>query len=343
MIRVSWSAAPEIVDGLVILLRPARGTGQSAASKSAANAPKSIWSPRRTPDGQPDLQGAWTNASKVPLQRSENLGAKEFYTEKEALENAQQGARADRPEYSDVQCDLSQYGLATGQQRLAASLRTSIISGPQGRIPPLTADARRRPAEMVESAKDHEYDGPENRPLQERYILAPDVGLSMLPAGYNSNLQIAQGPGYVAILQKMIHDVRVIPLDGRPHLPPGVRQWRGDPGGHWEGDTLVVDKTNFSDRTPFRSRAVAGLDRHFGFRVVNLHVLERFICKDECTILHEFTAEDWATRVSPWSGELTEARITSPIFEYACQEADILSGVRVQEQQAEALPVNVTR
>lgn len=142
----------------------------------------------------------------------------------------------------------------------------------------------------------------------------------------------------MAILQEMIHDTRVIPLNGRPHLPASVRQLRGDPRGHWEGDTLVVDNTNFTGQTPIRSRSVGDLDRHFGSPVINLHVIERFTRKDENTILYQFTVDDPSTWTKPWSGELTLAKITSPIYEYACQEAnygmaDILSGARADEQK----------
>jgi hypothetical protein len=307
------------------------------------------WSLPHTPDGQPDLQGTWTNASRVPLQRPEQLGTKEFYTQQEAAENEKKGARGDRPTYSEVQYDLSQYGLATGQERVAPSRRTSIIVGPEGRIPPMTSEAQQRVAATVERAKGHDFDGPENRPLQERCILAPDAGPPMLPAGYNSNLQIVQGPDYVAILQEMIHDTRVVSLNGHPHLPTNIRQLRGDPRGHWEGEPLVVDNTNFTGQTPFRSRGVADLDRHFGFPVTNLHVVERFTRKDENTILYEFTVDDPSTWTKSWSGQVTLAKITSPIYEYACQEAnygmpDILSGARAEEQRrTEAASAKVSK
>ena len=150
----------------------------------------------------------------------------------------------------------------------------------------------------------------------------------MLPEAYNANLQIQQGPGYVAILQEEIHDVRIIPLDGRPHVGPKIRLWMGDPRGRWEGNTLVVDTTNFTDRTNFRGSSE------------NLHVVERFTRAGEDTILYEFTVEDPATWARPWKAELPMVKTQGPIFEYACHEgnygmANILRGARAQEQAAE--------
>jgi len=150
----------------------------------------------------------------------------------------------------------------------------------------------------------------------------------MLPEAYNSNLQIHQGPGYVTILQEMIHDVRIIPLDGRPHLNPKIRQWMGDSRGHWEGNTLVVDTTNFTNRTNFRGSTE------------NLHVVERFTRIDPDTIRYEFTVDDPATWTRPWTAELPLTKTAGPIFEYACHEgnfgmANTLSGARAAEKAAD--------
>ena len=149
----------------------------------------------------------------------------------------------------------------------------------------------------------------------------------MLPPAYNANLQIQQGPGYVAILQEEIHDVRVIPLDGRPHLGPNIRQYLGDSRGRWEGNTLVVDTTNFNDRTNFRGSSE------------NLHVIERFTRLDADTILYEFTVEDPTTWARPWKAELPMAKIKGPIYEYACHEGNYdmvnnLSQTRALEKAA---------
>jgi hypothetical protein len=149
----------------------------------------------------------------------------------------------------------------------------------------------------------------------------------MLPTAYNNNYQIVQGPGYVTILTEMIHDVRIIPLDGRPHLPKNIRQWLGDSRGHWDGDTLIVDTTNFSDKTN-----LAGSDE-------SLHLIERFTRTDANTILYEFTVDDPTAFTRVWKGEVPLTKAPGPIYEYACHEANysmttILKGARAQEREA---------
>jgi hypothetical protein len=199
--------------------------------------------------------------------------------------------------------------------------------GPDGRVPPLTAEAQKRQAERAARNRGHQFDGPENRPLQERCLIYSTEGPPMMPSAYNSNLQIVQGPGYVAIVQEMIHSTRIIPTDGSPHLSPHIRQWLGDSRGRWEGNTLVVDTTNFTDKTAFRGSTEA------------LHLVERFTRLDNDTMLYEFTAEDPATWVRPWTAQLSLAKIDGPIFEFACHEgnlgmANTLSGARAAEKGA---------
>jgi hypothetical protein len=284
--------------------------------------------PQRTPDGRPDLQGFWTNQTITPLERPTNLGAKEFFTEEEAAENRKRALvptpTAERSG-TEAHYEFTQFGLDKTQSQVAFSLRTSLIVGPEGRVPPFTPQAQQRLAERAANAKGHEFDGPETRTIQERCIVWANEGPPMLPPGYNSYLQIVQAPGYVAILQEMIHDVRIIPLDGRPHLPPAVRGWLGDSRGRWEGDTLVVDTTNFTDKTNFR-----------GSRE-NLHVVERFTRVDDNTIRYEFTVDDPTTWTRPWSAELALAKDKGPIYEYACHEANYgfannLKGARAIEK-----------
>ena len=284
----------------------------------------------RTPDGHPSLEGIWTSASVVPLERPAALRGKEFYTPREAAENAKRvlgisswerlGSQA--PEHYN----MSQYGLDLSQAKVASTLRTSLIVGPEGRVPPYTPEAQKRLAERAARNRGHQFDGPENRPLQERCIIYSTEGPPMLPSAYNSNLQIVQDAGHVAIVQEMIHAARVIPTDGSPHLPPSIRQWSGDSRGRWEADTLVVDTTNFTDKTSFRG-STAGL-----------HLTERFTRVDRDTILYEFTADDPATWTRPWTAQITLAAIQGPIFEFACHEgnlgiANTLSGARAAEQR----------
>ena len=287
----------------------------------------------RTADGRPDLSGVWSNATNIPLERPQNLGAKEFYTKEETAALARRTARpaaADRAgTAADVHYDLSQFGLDRSHTVVAPSMRTSLITGPEGRIPAVLPEAQKRQAERAALNRGHQFDGPENRGLSERCIMWPNEGPPMLPAGYNSNLQIVQGQGYVAVMQEMIHDVRVIPTDGHPNLPSNVRQWFGDSRGRWEGDTLVVETTNFTARTAFRGSSE------------NLKVTERFSRVDENNLKYEFTVEDPATWAKPWSAEIMMAKIDRPIYEYACQEGNyglrnILSGARVAEKDAAA-------
>ena len=289
------------------------------------------WSQPRTPDGQPDLQGVWSNATLTPLERPAEFAGREFLTEKEQAEKEkalQPRTRASAG--TEAHYDFLQYGLDPLQAKRASSRRTSlIVDPPDGRIPPLTPEAKKRAAARAPARKQSgPFDGPESRSLSERCILMPGEGPPMLPEAYNSNLQFQQGPGYVAILQEEIHDVRVIPLDGRPHLGPKIRQLMGDSRGRWEGNTLVVDTTNFTDQTNFRGSGE------------NLHVVERFTRVAEDTILYEFTVEDPATWTRPWKGELPMVKTKGPIFEFACHEgnyglANNLSGARAQEKAAE--------
>jgi hypothetical protein len=298
-------------------------------------------------DGQPDLQGVWTNNSLTPLQRSKNLGAKEFYSEAELADIQKQQQDRLKRDYDEgegeapanhsgvagaplenVHYDHAQFGLDWLQSTVAWNRRTSLIVGPEGTIPPLTPEARKRLAEREAKEKGHEFDSAQHRPLEARCISRVSVGPPLLPTRYNSNLQIVQGRGYVAIETEEIHDARIIPLDGRPHLPKNIRQWLGDSVGHWEGNTLVIDTTNFTDLTPF-----AGAQ--------NLHVVERITRTDEDTLLYQFTVEDPGYWTKPWSGEVPIKKMTGQIYEYACHEANYglentLRGARVNETEAAA-------
>ena len=342
--------AVALVSALVLAIVPAAAQTTAAAKTNTAAAAKGNWTPPRTADGQPDLQGVWTNNSLTPLERSKELAGKEFYTEAEladfqkkqrerlALDDLEgepaanhsgiEGAPAENVHY-----DHAQFGLDWLQTRVAWNLRTSLIVGPTGTIPPLTPAARDRIASLQAKEKGHELDGPENRPLGARCLARANVGPPLLPTRYNSNLEIVQGRGFVAIETEEIHDVRIIPLDGRPHIAKNIRQWMGDSVGHWEGDTLVVDTTNFTDLTPFPGAQ-------------NLHVIERIRRADEDTILYQFTVEDPGMWTRAWSGEVPIKKIAGQLYEYACHEANYglantLRGARVAE--AEAAAKNVAR
>jgi len=324
---------------VVAVLMPATASGQAVSPAAKAATVGKSYNPPRTADGQPDLQGVWTNNTVTPLERPKGLAAKEFYTDAELAEkqkrererldlNLEEGRPTEAGTAADVHYDFAQFGLDRSQAKLVWDRRTSIIVGQEGTMPPMTPEARKRLAESAAKNKGHELDGPENRPLGARCLARANVGPPMLPAAYNSNLQIVQGAGSVAIETEMIHDTRIIPLDGRPHISSNIRQWYGDSVGHWEGNTLVVDTTNFSDLNPFPGAQ-------------NLHVVERLTRVDPDTILYQFTVEDPGMWTKPWSGELPINKIQGQVYEYACHEANYplantLRGARVAEQEAAA-------
>jgi len=291
------------------------------------------YSPPRTPDGQPDLQGVWTNITITPLERPANLAGKEFFTPAEARQYEKDTVERNNADRRDggAQADLSRayndawYDRGT---KVVETLRTSlIIDPPDGRIPRVAQQGV--PAAPVGFGRPPE--GPEDRSLAERCILWGTAGPPMLPSFYNNNYQIVQAPGYVTIMVEMIHDARIIPLDtpnaARPHLNSSVRQWMGDPRGHWEGNTLVVETTNFSDRTRFQRSSQ------------NMRLVERFTRTAPDTILYEFTVDDPSAFTRPWTGQIPMKRTEGPIIEYACNEGNyamegMLAGARADEKKA---------
>jgi hypothetical protein len=292
---------------------------KEGASKTAAAA--------RTPDGVPDLSGFYTTSTTVPFERPKDLGAKEFFTPEEAAAYTKKSLATKAPTgpgtYADVHYDMAQFGLEKDQNKVGTSIRTSIVTGPDGRVPPQLPAARQRAAAKQAANRGHEFDGPENRGLAEQCIYwngAPP----MTAGGYNSNIQISQGKGYVAITSEMIHETRIIPTDNSAHPPSAIKMMIGDSRGHWEGDTLVIDTTNFSDRSSFR-----GSDD-------NLHVVERISRTNAGALKYDFTVTDPSVWEKSWSGEMPLAKIDGPLFEYACTEGNYgmrnnLSGARADE------------
>jgi hypothetical protein len=311
-----WSAAIGIgAVALAMLLaanvQPAAGQPPAAPASSTTAAAARKISLARTIDGHPDLQGVWTNATFTPFERPAELAGREFFTDEEAAAYQQKRLNDEnsQPE-DDIHYD-NVIWLREKLPKVMSNRRTSlVIDPPDGRVPAMTAEAKARAAARAEARKQQDPSDVEARTLTERCIIWPHVGPPMVPAGYNSNLQIVQTPGYVMIVQEMIHDVRVIPLDGRPHLPASIRPWMGDSRGRWEGDTLVVDTTNFTDRTNFRGSTAS------------LHVVERFIPLEADTIRYQFTVEDSATWTRPWTAEIDIRRFPDRIFEYACHEGN---------------------
>ena len=284
----------------------------------------------RAADGKPDLQGIWTNVTITPLERPRDLGDKTFFTEQEALQYEKQvreqnnADRRDGGAQADVNRAYNDFWYDRGT-KVVGNRRTSlIVDPPDGKVPALTPDAQKRQAERAAAGRGHQFDGPENRALTERCLVWPTAGPPMMPSFYNNNYQIVQGPGYVMILVEMVHDVRIIPTDGRPHLPANIRQWFGDSRGHWEGDTLVVETTNFTDKSSFR-----GSDE-------NMKLIEKFTRTGPDTVLYEFTVNDPTVFTKPWTAQVPMNKMQGPIIEYACHEGNyamsgMLAGARADE------------
>ena len=213
--------------------------------------------------------------------------------------------------------------------KLTDDKRTSlIVDPPDGRIPPLTPEAQKR-ADAVKAVRARRPQGPEDLNIPSRCILGFNAGPPMNPSAYNNNFQLFQTPEYVVILNEMVHDARIVPLDGLPHLPEHIRQWRGDSRGHWEGDTLVVDTTNFTGKTTFKGSGK------------NFHLVERFTRVDAGALLYEYTIDDPESFTKPWSAAIPMTKTEVPMFEYACHEGNyamtnILGGARAEENAAEA-------
>jgi hypothetical protein len=311
--------------------------GQTQSRTTTSSGASANSTPPRTPDGKPDLQGIWSNATLTPLERPKGLGAKEFYTEQEFLELMKRVRQGDVPEEGDVgaaagqtlRYDLSLYGFDVTKARFASNRRTSLIVGPEGVVPPMLPEAIKRNADRAARNKGHEFDSHENRPLQERCILMGQERIPMLP-GVNDNnlLQIVQAPGSVAMLHETNHHTRVIPTDGRPHISPNIRQWQGDSVGRWEANTLVVDTTNFTSVTA-----------NFRGSSDKLHLVERFTRASADTLIYQFTVEDPTTWARPWTVEIPMTMTKGLIYEWACHEgntmiSNILRGARVAEEEA---------
>jgi hypothetical protein len=326
----------------VVWLAPAFMTAQAQTAAAKPRNTAKVWTAPRTPDGQPDLQGFWTNSTYVPLQRPKDV-TKEFYTKEEVAKMVQKAASEEAEQTEpgtipDVHYDFTQFGLDRSQNPLAVNLRTSLIVDPaDGRLPPLSTEGQKRAAERAETRKrmGAPTDAVQNQPLSVRCIIMDRIGPPMLAGAYNNNYQIVQIPGYVMILVEMIHDVRIIPLDGRPQLPQNVRQWTGSYRGHWEGETLVVETTNFNGKNPFQGSSE------------NMRLTERFTRVDKNTIRYQFTVDDPSTWTRPWSAEVPWTTTVGPLFEHACHEGNYgltntLAGARVEEKQAAEAARKVT-
>ncbi|HJT87081.1 MAG TPA: hypothetical protein VJ732_04475 [Bryobacteraceae bacterium] len=308
------------------------GFAQAPAAKASGKA-ASTWKAPRTPEGHPDLQGIWSNATVTPLERPGEFAGKAVLSDQEAAEFATEvveRTNGDRRDGAGTDADVARayndFWYDRGTKTIKTRRTSLIVDPPDGRIPPLTAEAKKRMAARAERRRLHPADGPEDRGLSERCLNWRTAGPPMLPGAYNNNYQIVQTPDTVVIFNEMIHDARIIPMDGRPHVPAGIRLWLGDSRGHWEGDTLVVETTNFSDKTAFQGASE------------NMRLTERFTRVDPDTLLYEFTVNDPAAFARPWTAQIPSVRSDGPIFEYACHEGNygmygILSSARAEEKK----------
>jgi hypothetical protein len=328
-----------MIAGAMIFMSPASGqVPKKAAAPAKTTVPKTPW-------GDPDLQGVWNDATSTPLQRPGAIGAKDVLTDEEAEEFQQQLAndltrdRRDGGPDVDVNRAYNEHWMDSRRLKITADRRTSlIVDPPDGRIPPLVPlTPEREKARAARAGANARFNAglPENyldMSLPVRCIIRTDSP-PYLPTIYNNDFQIFQSPGYVVIAPEMIHSARVIPLDGRPHLNKNLKQWLGDSRGHWEGNTLVVETTNFrSDDGAVYQNASPETFR----------ITERFSRVDAKTINYEFRVEDPKTWTKPWTAVIPWTKIDpeEQMYEYACHEDNydivhFLAGAREREKRGE--------
>ena len=311
----------------------------------AQQAVSESWTAPRAPDGKPDLQGIWDFSTLTPLERPDELAAKAFLTEEEAAQYIQQriySANADRRdgigteirpgEDTDVALAYNDFWYDRGTTVVGTRRTSLIIDPPDGKLPPLTAAGQKRASALAEFLRQGvrgPLDSAKTRPVRERCIWWESEGPPLAPMGaYNANLQLVQNEDHVAIVMEMIHDARIIPLDGRPHLSPSIRHVLGDSRGRWEGETLVVETANYSPKSYFLGAQE------------NLGVVERFTRVGPDTLQYEVRVDDSETWMAPWAAVIKMSKSEDALYEYACHEGNIgmegiLSGARFLEKAEE--------
>ena len=322
----------------------------------APGQPVSGWTAPRAPDGHPDLQGVWNFSTLTPLERPDEFAGKPLLTEAEAAEYVQQrirNANTDRRdgkgterrpgEDTDVARAYNDFWYDRGTTVVGTRRTSLIVDPPDGKLPPLTLEGQRRATALVTFRKEGvrgPLDSAKTRPVRERCIWWESEGPPLAPMGaYNAYFQLVQNQDHVVMLMEMIHDARIIPLGSRPRLSPLIRHVLGDSRGRWEGDTLVVDTTNFRGMADFIDPASFSDETDYRGSRVNVHLIERLTLVDADTMRYEYTVDDPTTWTRPWTGEQFLTRIGTPIYEYACHEGNhgivgILSGARAEERAA---------
>jgi hypothetical protein len=335
---IGWSGTRVLVAAIAILHA---GPSDAQTTRPAASSPQVP----RTADRRPDLQGVWSFATLTPLERPKEFADKEVLTAEEAAAFAtRQMERQNRDNRSaqarqDVEGAYNNFWWDWGTSVVGTRRTSLIVDPPDGRIPPLTREAQQRAASPNQGAVTERLvlgavvNGPEDLGLSERCIVGFSSGPPILPSAYNNNLQIVQTPHYVVIFTEMIHEARIVPLDGRAHLPPNLRQWLGDSRGRWDGDTLIVETTNFNEKSSFSGSLTAR-----GGSTANMRLVERFTRTADDTLLYEFTVSDPATWTRPWTVQVPMARSDSNLYEYACHEGNysmphMLMGARAVDQR----------
>ncbi len=307
---------------LAVLLAPQLGLTQPGGN--------GVYTATTTPWGHPDFQGVWDRRTITPLERPERLADKAFLTAEEIIAYERESAarpdgrpldarRAGISVHDPQDLDYGSTVLATGQTSL-------VVDPPDGLIPAYTQAADERAAVAAQLRESRgSADSWTDRSLNER-CLTWGMPNGMLPQAYNNNIQIIQTPNEVMILTEMVHDARIIPLDGRPHLPKNITQWHGDARGHWESETLVIETTNFSAKSSFRGSSS------------NLQLEERYTRIDDGLLKYEFTVTDNTTWERPWSVSFPMIKGDEPLYEFACHEGNyglknILRAARHLEKQ----------
>ena len=341
--------------GLALLIWSVSGVTASM-QRAGANRPTTAanaasWKVPRTPDGQPDLQGVWSFATLTPLERPAEFATKEVLTEQEAAafeaalksqnDHDQPGgawhydAQGRRVKNDGDTQNYNEFWYDAGDKVVKTRRSSLVIDPSNGRIPYTAEGVEKRDARgktrapLTDSATgDGDFDSVQNLSIGVRCLNGFNAGPPLRPGSYNNNVQLFQSRDYAVIFTEMIHQARIVPLDGRPHIPLSIRQWTGDSRGHWEGNTLVVETVNFNGRVSFNGSTE------------NLRLIERFTRTDAETLFYEYTIEDPAIFSKPWTAQIPMTKQGEAIYEYACHEGNhslpaILAGAR-EKERAEA-------
>jgi hypothetical protein len=299
------------------------------------------WTPARTVDGQIDIEGIWDFSTITPLERPAGLGDKQTFTEEEAraferTENLRQNRDLIDPKKGGLNylpgsvVPYNEFWYERGNTIVGSKRTSLIVDPPDGRIPALTPQARRRLDAIDAEAREEQLgtvraDSAQSRSLVDRCIVGLNAGPPFVPGAYNNRVQIVQGPDHIVFVMEMIHEPRVVAVDGRPNVASTIRPYVGVSRGRWDGGTLVVETANFLRETAFRGSSAS------------MRLEERFTRTGPDTLIYQFTVEDPATWTRPWTAVVPLQRATEPVYEYACHEGNyamrnILAGVRAQER-----------